>query len=126
MTCLMTARLPVGLLAMLVEEFASGLSSPGLVVPGQAEEEDSEGEDDFIYNPLKLPMGWDGKPIPYWLYKLHGLNQVRRRRSRPPPPPVPAACVGAREEVFLLAIARCCAPSCSHNFWKPQDAVPPT
>ena len=19
--------------------------------------------------------GWDGKPIPYWLYKLHGLNQ---------------------------------------------------
>lgn len=28
-----------------------------------------------IYNPLKLPMGWDGKPIPYWLYKLHGLNQ---------------------------------------------------
>lgn len=21
-------------------------------------------------------MGWDGKPIPYWLYKLHGLGQV--------------------------------------------------
>ena len=20
------------------------------------------------------PLGWDGKPIPYWLYKLHGLN----------------------------------------------------
>ena len=31
-------------------------------------------EDDFVYNPLKLPLGWDGKPIPYWLYKLHGLN----------------------------------------------------
>eukprot|EP01025_Chloroclados_australasicus_P039657 TRINITY_DN4116_c0_g1_i1.p2 TRINITY_DN4116_c0_g1~~TRINITY_DN4116_c0_g1_i1.p2 ORF type:complete len:159 (+),score=18.25 TRINITY_DN4116_c0_g1_i1:1-477(+) len=30
---------------------------------------------DYIYNPLKLPLGWDGKPIPYWLYKLHGLNQ---------------------------------------------------
>ncbi len=29
-----------------------------------------------MYNPLKLPLGWDGKPIPYWLYKLHGLNQV--------------------------------------------------
>lgn len=43
----------------------------------QAVNEDSEEEDDFIYNPLKLPMGWDGKPIPYWLYKLHGLNQVR-------------------------------------------------
>ena len=36
---------------------------------------DSDEEDDFIYNPLKLPLGWDGKPIPYWLYKLHGLNQ---------------------------------------------------
>ncbi|GAB4814775.1 hypothetical protein N2152v2_001821 [Parachlorella kessleri] len=32
-------------------------------------------EDEYIYNPLKLPLGWDGKPIPYWLYKLHGLNQ---------------------------------------------------
>lgn len=37
---------------------------------------DSENEDDFVYNPLKLPLGYDGKPIPYWLYKLHGLNQV--------------------------------------------------
>ncbi|CAN0532276.1 unnamed protein product, partial [Ectocarpus sp. 12 AP-2014] len=27
-----------------------------------------------IYNPLNLPLGWDGKPIPYWLYKLHGLG----------------------------------------------------
>ncbi|KAF2094447.1 hypothetical protein NA57DRAFT_60490 [Rhizodiscina lignyota] len=27
-----------------------------------------------IYNPLKLPNAWDGKPIPYWLYKLHGLG----------------------------------------------------
>ncbi len=39
--------------------------------------ENSDEEDDFVYNPLKLPLGWDGKPIPYWLYKLHGLNQVR-------------------------------------------------
>ncbi|KAK9814485.1 hypothetical protein WJX72_006646 [[Myrmecia] bisecta] len=36
---------------------------------------DSDEEDEFVYNPLKLPLGWDGKPIPYWLYKLHGLNQ---------------------------------------------------
>merc|ERR1719420_122468 len=27
-----------------------------------------------IYNPLNLPVGWDGKPIPFWLYKLHGLG----------------------------------------------------
>ncbi|XP_074310354.1 splicing factor SF3a60 homolog [Silene latifolia] len=38
---------------------------------------DKDGDDDDkeIYNPLKLPMGWDGRPIPYWLYKLHGLRQ---------------------------------------------------
>lgn len=36
-----------------------------------AEEEE---EEERIYNPLKLPLGWDGKPIPYWLYKLHGLG----------------------------------------------------
>lgn len=36
---------------------------------------ESEGEDDGVpYNPKNLPLGWDGKPIPYWLYKLHGLN----------------------------------------------------
>ncbi|KAL9674372.1 hypothetical protein QQ045_030644 [Rhodiola kirilowii] len=40
----------------------------------QAEDE-SDDDDQQIYNPLKLPMGWDGKPIPYWLYKLHGLGQ---------------------------------------------------
>lgn len=36
--------------------------------------EDEEEEEERIYNPLKLPLGWDGKPIPYWLYKLHGLG----------------------------------------------------
>ena len=36
-------------------------------------ESDSDGEEK-IYNPLKLPLAWDGKPIPYWLYKLHGLG----------------------------------------------------
>lgn len=37
-----------------------------------ADEED--GEDAPIYNPKNVPLGWDGKPIPYWLFKLHGLN----------------------------------------------------
>ncbi|KAI3834670.1 hypothetical protein MKW92_018425 [Papaver armeniacum] len=36
---------------------------------------DSDDEEQKIYNPLKLPMGWDNKPIPYWLYRLHGLGQ---------------------------------------------------
>lgn len=39
----------------------------------QGNESDEEGED-RVYNPLKLPLAWDGKPIPYWLYKLHGLG----------------------------------------------------
>ncbi|KAL0075349.1 hypothetical protein J3Q64DRAFT_1755063 [Phycomyces blakesleeanus] len=39
-----------------------------------AEQESDEEDEDRIYNPLKLPLGWDGKPIPYWLYKLHGLG----------------------------------------------------
>lgn len=37
-------------------------------------ESEEEGDSDVIYNPKNLPLGWDGKPIPYWLYKLHGLN----------------------------------------------------
>jgi splicing factor 3A subunit 3 len=35
---------------------------------------EQEEDDDIPYNPKNLPLGWDGKPIPYWLYKLHGLN----------------------------------------------------
>ena len=42
--------------------------------PVEIEEEEEEEDDGTIYNPLKLPLGWDGKPIPYWLYKLHGLG----------------------------------------------------
>uniref|UniRef100_A0A8C5LVU5 Splicing factor 3a subunit 3 n=1 Tax=Leptobrachium leishanense TaxID=445787 RepID=A0A8C5LVU5_9ANUR len=41
----------------------------------QISESESDDEDnEIIYNPKNLPLGWDGKPIPYWLYKLHGLN----------------------------------------------------
>ena len=36
--------------------------------------EEELADDDAPYNPKNLPLGWDGKPIPYWLYKLHGLN----------------------------------------------------
>jgi len=39
------------------------------------EDDDNSEDDDAVpYNPKNLPLGWDGKPIPYWLYKLHGLN----------------------------------------------------
>ncbi|KAG7176412.1 Splicing factor 3A subunit 3-like, partial [Homarus americanus] len=39
-----------------------------------ASESEDEADDEVPYNPKNLPLGWDGKPIPYWLYKLHGLN----------------------------------------------------
>lgn len=39
-----------------------------------AAEDENAGVSDKIYNPLKLPIGWDGKPIPFWMYKLHGLR----------------------------------------------------
>lgn len=42
--------------------------------PTNGEGGEEEEEEERIYNPLKLPLGWDGKPIPYWLYKLHGLG----------------------------------------------------
>lgn len=43
---------------------------------GAEGEGDSEEDEDAaaIYNPLKLPLAWDGRPIPFWLYKLHGLG----------------------------------------------------
>lgn len=37
------------------------------------DDEDEDNQNDTL-NPKNLPLGWDGKPIPYWLYKLHGLN----------------------------------------------------
>jgi splicing factor 3A subunit 3 len=36
--------------------------------------EDEDDDNEKIYNPLKLPLDWTGKPIPFWLYKLHGLG----------------------------------------------------
>lgn len=39
-----------------------------------AKKGDEEDDDAPVYNPLNLPLGWDGKPIPYWMYKLHGLG----------------------------------------------------
>jgi len=46
---------------------------------GAAEAEDDEEDDDNHHFGPKTtidnyPVGWDGKPIPYWLYRLHGLG----------------------------------------------------
>ena len=47
------------------------------IVQAAPEEESEDDEDPLdapLYNPKNLPLGWDGRPIPYWLYKLHGLD----------------------------------------------------
>ena len=38
------------------------------------EESDEEEVKPGLYNPKDVPLDFDGKPIPYWLFKLHGLN----------------------------------------------------
>ncbi|KAL6052708.1 Splicing factor 3A subunit 3 [Balamuthia mandrillaris] len=38
----------------------------------EAGSEDDE-EEEVIIGKQNYPVGWDGKPIPYWLYRLHGL-----------------------------------------------------
>ncbi|KAH0994328.1 hypothetical protein GBA52_018192 [Prunus armeniaca] len=47
--------------------------------PEEQEEIETESHDEEneqqIHNPLKLPLGPDGKIIYYWMYKLHGLGQ---------------------------------------------------
>ena len=50
---------------------AAAAAAAALAKAPETEEEEDDGR---IYNPLKLPLGWDGKPIPFWLYKLHGLG----------------------------------------------------
>lgn len=50
------------------------LYSEALEKPGAKDDDDESDSEEKIYNPLKLPLAWDGKPIPFWLYKLHGLG----------------------------------------------------
>ena len=40
------------------------------------EEEDAQEEEEqgFVRQIQNYPVGWDGEPIPYWLYRLHGLG----------------------------------------------------
>lgn len=55
-------------------ELQAAAAPPPPAANGAGNEEEEDDEEEKIYNPLKLPLGWDGKPIPYWLYKLHGLG----------------------------------------------------
>lgn len=57
-----------------MEEDLHGSAVEGPKETNDGDDEDSDDEDAPIYNPKGVPLGWDGKPIPYWLFKLHGLN----------------------------------------------------
>lgn len=59
---------------MIDASMASAPAPAAAADAGAAPPAEEEQEEEKIYNPLKLPLGWDGKPIPYWLYKLHGLG----------------------------------------------------
>ncbi|KAM0754162.1 hypothetical protein T439DRAFT_311059 [Meredithblackwellia eburnea MCA 4105] len=56
------------------EAAAAAAASHSKSKSGGAANEDDDDDEGRIYNPLRLPLGWDGKPIPFWLYKLHGLG----------------------------------------------------
>lgn len=55
-------------------EYDALMAEPEPQGDGQGGDQPDENDAEKIYNPLKLPLGWDGKPIPFWLYKLHGLG----------------------------------------------------
>lgn len=54
-----------------LENILNMSDAPRTVEDGEGDDDD---DDEKIYNPLKVPLGWDGKPIPFWLYRLHGLG----------------------------------------------------
>ena len=60
-------------IAAFAAEAAASSSSTAASSSSGAESDDESGP---IHNPLHLPLDWTGKPIPYWLYKLNGLNQT--------------------------------------------------
>ena len=41
---------------------------------GESEKQEVE-IDEIVYNPKNVPLGLDGKPIPYWMFKLHGFDK---------------------------------------------------
>lgn len=55
-------------LSAAVLEAEANLDAP--IVFDESDDEEAQ----HFYNPKGLPLGYDGKPIPYWLYKLHGLS----------------------------------------------------
>lgn len=69
---------------LLEEEFENALNKIRQKQTADIDQEDNasiksvtnEDKDDEqkTYNTKNMPIGWDGKPIPMWVYKLHGLG----------------------------------------------------
>jgi len=60
------------------DHLAAKFSRTGTEIEEEASEDskiqsDSEDEEEVRMTKENYPVGWDGNPIPYWLYKLHGL-----------------------------------------------------
>lgn len=62
-----------GVLPDLVEPEVCVCDSHHVMASINVQADDSD--DEVVQNPLNLPLGWDGKPIPYWMYKLYGMNE---------------------------------------------------
>lgn len=56
------------------ERIADEAVAEGALERAKAGAEEDEEMESTLYNPKDVPLGWDGKPIPYWMYRLHGLN----------------------------------------------------
>ncbi|EOO00963.1 putative splicing factor 3a subunit 3 protein [Phaeoacremonium minimum UCRPA7] len=56
------------------QELENLFSMAEQVPQNESADTEMENGEEKIYNPLKLPLAWDGKPIPFWLYRLHGLG----------------------------------------------------
>lgn len=59
----------------IAREYEEAVATGGMGYGSRSDEEEEEerrGERD--YNPLNLPLDFDGRPIPMWMYKLHGLG----------------------------------------------------
>lgn len=41
---------------------------------GQGGDNADSDDEEKVHNPLNFPLAYDGKPIPFWLWKLHGLG----------------------------------------------------
>jgi len=66
-------------LSMTWEELEASRETEGQeyqeIVPEDKEEKENDSDaEEKIWNPKGLPLDVTGKPIPYWLWKLHGLG----------------------------------------------------